>query len=80
MNTKRGNIVPTPVISLLALKGVGSMNEQVLRDEMLYQISLSVAKAMMQKRLITALEFEKIEVLLLDKYCPYIGRLTARNA
>jgi len=56
------------------------MNEKAIRDEMLYQVSLSVAKAMLKEKLITASEFDKIDALLLEKYQPYIGGLTSQNA
>ena len=60
--------------------GVMGMNEQAIRDEMRYQISLSIAKTMLDQKLITASEFNKIDALLIQKYQPYIGGLNSRNA
>ena len=69
-----------PATSTLGLAEVGGMNEKIIRDEMRYQISLSLAKSLLSQKLITTAEFNKIDALLLQKYQPYIGGLTSQNA
>lgn len=49
------------------------------RDEMMYQVSISIAKNMLQMDLITKSEFEKMNCILLEKYNPYIGELFSVN-
>lgn len=44
-------------------------------NEIMYQLSISIAKRMLENRLITVDDFEKMNCILLDKYNPYIGLL-----
>ena len=46
----------------------------------LHRVSLSVAKTMREKGLITADEYAEIDTVLLAKYQPYLGRLISENA
>ena len=48
------------------------MNKQLIRNEMLYQMSIQPAKTMFEKRLITKAEFNKLNASLLQKYEPII--------
>ena len=56
------------------------MRKEQYRADMLYQVSLSVAKTMREKGLITADEYAEIDTVLLAKYQPYLGRLISENA
>ena len=61
-------------------KAVMQMRKEQYRADMLYQVSLSVAKTLQAKGLITADEYAKIDTMLLAKYQPYLGRLLSENA
>ena len=56
------------------------MRKEQYRADMLYQVSLTVAKSMRAKGLITADEYAEIDSMLLVKYQPYLGRLISENA
>ncbi|HFU3862627.1 TPA: SHOCT domain-containing protein [Streptococcus suis] len=51
------------------------MNKDLIRNEMLYQMSIQPAKAMLENRLITKAEFKKMKAFLLEKYQPVIPSL-----
>lgn len=75
-----GNIAHTPAMWQSVFKAVMQMRKEQYRADMLYQVSLSVAKTMRAKGLITADEYAKIDTMLLAKYQPYLGRLLSENA
>ena len=75
-----GSIAPMPVMSRSGFKAVVSMRKDQYRADMLYHMSLSVAKTMREKGLITADEYAEIDTMLLAKYQPYLGRLISENA
>ena len=75
-----GSIAPMPVMSRSGFKAVVSMRKDQYRADMLYHMSLSVAKTMRAKGLITADEYAEIDTVLLAKYQPYLGRLISENA
>lgn len=51
------------------------MNEEQFRKEKIYQISLSLAKSMLKKGLLTEDEFAIFNAILLEKYHPLLGTL-----
>ena len=51
------------------------MNDECFKDEMQYQTSLSIAKTMLRKGLISEEEFDEITEFLLKKYAPLLGAL-----
>ena len=51
------------------------MNKQLIRNEMLYQMSIQPAKIMLEKSLINKVEFKKMKAFLLQKYEPIIPSL-----
>lgn len=53
------------------------MNEEEFRAERLYRMSLSVAKAMLEKGIISEEEYSEIDTILLEKYRPTLGTLLA---
>lgn len=65
------------VMWLTDSKAVTAVSKE--RSEMLYQVSLSVAKNMLKSGIITDDEFAKIDALLIKKYNPYIGKLLSKN-
>lgn len=75
MATPSGNIAPTSVISETVSKAVMRMDKEQFRAERLYQISISVAKSMLEKGVISEKEFSEIDTILLKKYRPTLGTL-----
>lgn len=51
------------------------MDKEQFRAERLYQLSLSVAKSMLEKGVISEKEFSEIDTILLKKYKPTLGTL-----
>ncbi len=51
------------------------MDKEQFRAERLYQMSLSVAKSMLEKGVISEKEFSEIDTILLKKYKPTLGTL-----
>ena len=80
MSESVGNIAHTLVMWQSVFKAVMQMRKEQYRADMLYQVSLSVAKSMREQGLITADEYAKIDTMLLEKYQPYLGRLLSENA
>ena len=53
------------------------MTKEQFRAERLYQMSLSVAKTMLRKGVISEEEYSEIDTILLQKYQPILGTLLA---
>lgn len=53
------------------------MSEEQFRVERLYRMSLSIAKTMLKKVIITKDEYSEIDTILLQKYRPTLGTLLA---
>lgn len=53
------------------------MSEEQFRAERLYRMSLSIAKTMLKKGIITKDEYLEIDTILLQKYRPTLGTLLA---
>jgi hypothetical protein len=53
------------------------MNDELFAMELDYQVSLSIAEALLRSRLLTDGEFARARNLLLEKYRPPIGILLA---
>lgn len=58
-------------------KAVMEVSKEQLRAERLYLMSLSVAKSMLQKGVISEDEYSEIDTILLEKYRPVLGTLLA---
>ena len=58
-------------------KVVMVMDENQFRAEKMYRISLSVAKSMLKKGVISEDEYSEIDTILLKKYRPTLGTLLA---
>ena len=54
-----------------------SVSEEQFRAERLYRMSLSIAKTMLKKGIITKDEYLEIDTILLQKYRPTLGTLLA---
>ena len=64
-------------MSEAVLKAVMVMDEKQFRAEKMYRISLSVAKSMLEKGVISKEEYSEIDTILLEKYHPTLGTLLA---
>lgn len=53
------------------------MSEKEFRAELCYRMSLSVAKTMLEKGIISEDEYSEIDTILLEKYRPTLGTLLA---
>ena len=51
------------------------MDKEQFRAERLYLMSISVAKSMLEKGVISEKEFSEIDTILLKKYRPVLGTL-----
>lgn len=51
------------------------MTKEQFRSERRYQISLSIAKTMLRKGVISEEEYKRIDTILLEKYRPILGTL-----
>lgn len=55
------------------------MNEEMFEAELLYESSLSIAKTLLEKGLLTEEEYRVIDTKLQEKYRPVIGTLFSEN-
>ncbi|MBD5535033.1 MAG: hypothetical protein HDQ99_05170 [Lachnospiraceae bacterium] len=53
------------------------VSKEQFRAERLYRMSLSVARAMLKKGIISEDEYSEIDTILLEKYRPVLGTLLA---
>lgn len=58
-------------------KAVMEVSKEQFRAERLYLMSLSVAKSMLKKGVISEDEYLEIDTILLEKYRPTLGTLLA---
>ena len=56
------------------------MSKKQLRDELMYQATMRVARRMREEGLMTAVEYAEIEKIFLAKYRPIIGNLAVVSA
>lgn len=77
MAMQNASIVATTVISRLDITRTAPMNEEQFSSELDYQVSLTMAKNLLQAGLISDEEFSKMRALLLEKYTPVLGNLFA---
>jgi len=54
-------------------KESGVMDSETFNNERLYQSSISIARSMFQKQLISEEEYCRIDTFLLEKYQPLMG-------
>lgn len=62
------------VMFITVLRAVMRMDKEQ-HNEMMYQLSMSVARKLFYKNLITMNELKEMHELLVKKYHPYIGEL-----
>lgn len=55
------------------------MDKKQFRAERLYQISISIAKAMLEKGTLSEEDYTQIDTILLEKYRPVLGTLLSGN-
>ena len=51
------------------------MDKEIIRQEMLYQMSIQPMNAILEKQIITKAEFNKMKSFLIAKYNPIIVKL-----
>ena len=51
------------------------MSNEQFENEKLYQATMSVVRSMLEKELITAVEYEQIDTIMREKYKPTLGTL-----
>lgn len=56
------------------------MTELQFQAEKQYQVALAIAKALLEKGLLTPEEYAIIDTILLDKFQPSLGTLLSENA
>lgn len=72
-----GSTAPIDAISRTVSRAVAGMDKEQFRAERLYLMSLSVAKAMLRKGIISEKELVELDAILLNKYQPVLGTLLA---
>lgn len=72
-----GNTAPMSAMSEAVSKAVRIMDKKQFRAEKMYRISLSVARSMLEKGIISKEEYSEIDTILLEKYRPALGTLLA---
>ncbi len=55
--------------------GIESMTGEQLKGESSYRVSMTIAKSMFKRGLITSKEYAKIDTIMKRKYRPIIGSL-----
>ena len=78
MAIQRGNTAPTPATLQIDLE-VSAMSEEMFNAEKLYQATMTIAKSMLAKNLITEEEYSIIDTKMLEKYRPVFGSLLAQT-
>lgn len=54
---------------------VAGMSEDQFRNEKLYQITMSLAKSMLEKGVISEEDYHEFDTIMLEKYQPIFGTL-----
>ena len=62
-----------------ASRVVAMMDKKQFRAERLYQVSISIAKAMLEKGTLSEEDYTQIDTILLEKYRPVLGTLLSGN-
>jgi hypothetical protein len=55
--------------------GVVRLSEEPFRNEMLYQTTMSLARSMLEKGMISEEDYHKFDTIMMEKYHPIFGRL-----
>ncbi len=55
------------------------MDEEQMKNEKLYQATMSVARRMKENGLISEEEYHQIDTIFLEKYHPVFGTLLSEN-
>lgn len=71
------NTARISAMSAAVSKAVMTMDEKQFRAEKMYRISLSLAKSMLEKGIISKEEYSEMDTMLLEKYRPVLGTLLA---
>jgi hypothetical protein len=69
-----GSIAAMNAMWLIALEE-GRMSEEKFQSEMLYQTTMSLARSMLKKGMISEEEYHEFDTIMLEKYHPIFGTL-----
>lgn len=72
--TRVGNTAPMSATSTIGLE-VSAVDKNDFRNEKLYQATMSMARKMLSKGLVSEEEYLQIDTIFLEKYRPVIGAL-----
>jgi hypothetical protein len=53
------------------------VSEEHFESESLYQATMTIARSMLERGVITQVEYSEIDTIMLDKYRPLLGSLCA---
>ena len=70
------SIAPTIAISNQGLV-IAMMNRTDFKNEMLYQTTMSIARQMLENKIISKEEYQQIDTIITNKYNPTLGTLFA---
>ena len=69
------NTVHTNATLICASKVVAAVSNEQFKNEKLYQATMSMARSMLERGLITVAEYEQIDTIMREKYKPTLGTL-----
>lgn len=69
-----GSIVVMNAMWLTDLE-VAGMSEDQFRNELLYQTTMSIARSMLEKGVISEEDYHEFDTIMLEKYQPIFGTL-----
>ena len=67
-------------ISIPGSKVVGHMDDEQFEREKLYQATMNMFRAMLEKGIITEEQYNVVDTNMLQKYRPLLGSLFSENA
>ena len=80
MGTAIGSIVLIRAISAPGSKVVMAVDEEQFDREKLYQATMNMFRAMLEKGIITEEQYNVVDTNMLQKYRPLLGGLFSENA
>ena len=80
MEIATGSIAPMSAISMPGSKVVGRMDDEQFEREKLYQATMNMFRAMLEKGIITEEQYNVVDTNMLQKYRPLLGGLFSENA
>jgi hypothetical protein len=75
MPTEPESIAATPATSWVVIKVVKPVDKARFDSEKAYQLTMSMARTMLRRGLISREEYTRIDVMMTQKYRPLLGLL-----